>query len=123
MVGSRVVQHEPKIMAKAVFMGKSIINMSDHMLHLDKTKVISQGLNFCPTTDMDLIGLTADTEEFIRRCINARFISCAHKIAQNITQAQRNSIHALNTNRNIVTKPVDKGGAIVVQNRTDYCKE
>eukprot|EP00061_Rhincodon_typus_P007939 g30108.t1 len=59
----------------------------------------------------------------IKRCINARFISRAHKIAQNITQAQCNAIHALKTNHNVVIKPADKGGAIVIQNRMDFCKE
>eukprot|EP00061_Rhincodon_typus_P012161 g37724.t1 len=59
----------------------------------------------------------------VRRYINAKFVSCAHKIAQNITQAQRNAIHALKSNHNIVIKPADKGGAIVIQNRMDYCRE
>eukprot|EP00061_Rhincodon_typus_P014990 g42409.t1 len=58
-----------------------------------------------------------------RRCVNARFISRAHNIAQNVTQAQCNAIHILNTNRNIVIKPVDKGGVIVTQSRMDCCKE
>ncbi|XP_067848012.1 uncharacterized protein [Heptranchias perlo] len=59
----------------------------------------------------------------VRRCVNARFISRTHKTVQNVTRAQRNAIDALKTNRNIVIKPADKGGAIVIQNRTDYCKE
>eukprot|EP00061_Rhincodon_typus_P010908 g35545.t1 len=59
----------------------------------------------------------------IRRCVNARFISHAHKVAQNVTQAQHNAIHVLKTNHNIVIKPADKGGAMIIQNRTDYCKE
>eukprot|EP00061_Rhincodon_typus_P008207 g30618.t1 len=59
----------------------------------------------------------------IRRCVNSRFISHIHKVVQIVMQAQRNAIHALKTNRNIIIKPVDKGAAIVIQNRTDYCKE
>eukprot|EP00061_Rhincodon_typus_P015188 g42723.t1 len=59
----------------------------------------------------------------IRECINARFISHTHKVVQNIIQAQHNAIRALKTNCNIVIKPADKGGAIVIQNRTDYCGE
>eukprot|EP00061_Rhincodon_typus_P009478 g33023.t1 len=43
--------------------GKSIINLSDHTLQPDEFKVLS----FCAITKMDLIGLTAVTEEFIRR--------------------------------------------------------
>eukprot|EP00061_Rhincodon_typus_P001043 g13547.t1 len=59
----------------------------------------------------------------IRECVNARFISCTHKVVQNVTQAQRNAIRALKTNRNTVIKPAYKGESIVIQNRTDYCKE
>eukprot|EP00061_Rhincodon_typus_P002833 g18594.t1 len=59
----------------------------------------------------------------IRECVNTRFISCSQKVVQNITQVQRNAIRALKTNRDIVIKPADKGGAIATQNRTDYCRE
>eukprot|EP00061_Rhincodon_typus_P017302 g45939.t1 len=55
----------------------------------------------------------------VRRCVNIRFISRTHKV-QNITQAQRNAIRTLKTNCNIVIKPADKGGTIVIQNRTDH---
>eukprot|EP00061_Rhincodon_typus_P007202 g28657.t1 len=47
--------------------GKSIVNLTDHTLQPDKIEVLSQGLDFCPTTKMDPIRLAADTEEFIRR--------------------------------------------------------
>ncbi|XP_072414187.1 uncharacterized protein [Chiloscyllium punctatum] len=59
----------------------------------------------------------------VRKYVNARFISRPHKVEQDITHSQRNAIHTLKTNHNIVIKPADKGGAIVIQNRTDYCKE
>ncbi|XP_072357570.1 uncharacterized protein [Scyliorhinus torazame] len=59
----------------------------------------------------------------VRSHVNARFISRIHKTAPNVTQAQRNAIRALKTNRSIVIKPADKGGATIVLNRTDYCKE
>eukprot|EP00061_Rhincodon_typus_P010665 g35138.t1 len=59
----------------------------------------------------------------VRECVNARFISCTHKVVQNITQEQRNTIRGLKTNRNIGIKSADKGGAIVIQNRTNYCKK
>eukprot|EP00061_Rhincodon_typus_P011467 g36497.t1 len=59
----------------------------------------------------------------VRRFINARFISRSHKIVQNVTHVQCNGIHALETIRNIIIKPADKGGAIVIPNRTDYCEE
>eukprot|EP00061_Rhincodon_typus_P008109 g30439.t1 len=58
-----------------------------------------------------------------RRCVNVRLISRAHKAVQNVTQAQRHAIHVLNTNRNIVIKPAEKAGDIVIQNRMDYCRE
>eukprot|EP00061_Rhincodon_typus_P005458 g24992.t1 len=150
----------------------------------DKINILGQGLNFCPTTKLDPIGLMADTEEFIRRMrlweffhkpqdvsseppetttvleqssekyvverpkrelnwtppeghcprfdlytqairrhVSDGFISCPHMEVQNISQAQCMAIQALKTNHNIVIKPADKGGAIIKQNRTDYCKE
>eukprot|EP00061_Rhincodon_typus_P018927 g48319.t1 len=46
---------------------KSIVNLSDHTLQLDKIEALSQGLNSCPTTKMDPIGHAADTEEFHRQ--------------------------------------------------------
>eukprot|EP00061_Rhincodon_typus_P005975 g26130.t1 len=55
--------------------------------------------------------------------MNSRFISRTHNAVQNVTQAQRNASHVLKTRCNIIIKPADKGEAIVMQNRTDYCKE
>eukprot|EP00061_Rhincodon_typus_P004192 g21965.t1 len=46
---------------------KSIVNLSDCTLQLDKIEALSQGLNFCPTIKMDPLGLTADTVEFTWR--------------------------------------------------------
>eukprot|EP00061_Rhincodon_typus_P005362 g24780.t1 len=69
----------------------------------------------CPRLDM--------YAQAIRKCFNARFISCTHKVAQNVTQAQYNAIHVLKINHNIIIKPADKGGAIVIQNGMDYCTE
>eukprot|EP00061_Rhincodon_typus_P003853 g21127.t1 len=47
--------------------GNSIVNLPDHTLQPDGIKVLSRGLNFCPTAKTSPVGLTADTEEFIRR--------------------------------------------------------
>ena len=41
----------------------------------------------------------------------------------NVTQAQKASISELLSNKNIVIKPADKGGATVIQNRSDYITE
>eukprot|EP00061_Rhincodon_typus_P015315 g42924.t1 len=46
--------------------GKSIVNLFDHTLQPDD-RVLSQGLNFCPTTKTDPTDLAADTAEFIRQ--------------------------------------------------------
>ena len=42
---------------------------------------------------------------------------------RNITESQKSSISELLSNRNIVIKPADKGGATVIQNRMDYITE
>ena len=42
---------------------------------------------------------------------------------QNLTISERKSLKDLSKDKNIVTKPADKGGAIVVLNTVDYIKE
>ena len=42
---------------------------------------------------------------------------------QNITREQRNAIKELQNNTEIVIKPADKGGAMVILNRADYIRE
>ena len=42
---------------------------------------------------------------------------------QKITKEQRLAIKALQSNKNIVIKPADKGGAMVILNREDYVRE
>eukprot|EP00061_Rhincodon_typus_P005726 g25591.t1 len=117
--------------------GKSIVNLSDQTLQLDKINVLSWGLSFCPITKMDPIGEKESNwtppegrcPEFdryaqaTREHVNARFISPSHKLAQHVTQTQCNDLHVLKTNHNIVIKSAGKGGAIVIQNRMDYYKE
>ena len=48
-------------------------------------------------------------------------IQCPRR--QNISKEQRSAIKELYNNTNIVIKPADKGGAIVILNREDYIKE
>eukprot|EP00061_Rhincodon_typus_P014028 g40792.t1 len=156
----------PQLKVDGTTAGKSIINLSDHTVQPDEIEILSGGLNFYPTTNMDPTGLTADIEEFIRRMrlqeffqdvssepnetnnepdqstersmvesakmesdwtpprghcpgfdryaqairesINAKFISCTLRVVQNVTQEQRNTIHDLKTNCNIVSKPADE---------------
>ena len=42
---------------------------------------------------------------------------------QNITKEERDSIRSLSSNKDIVIKPADKRGAIVILNRSDYISE
>ena len=61
--------------------------------------------------------------EALRRTVNAHIIKNERQTKHNITKPQRNAICALKKNRDIVIKSADKGGAIVIQNTTDYCNE
>ena len=42
---------------------------------------------------------------------------------QNITRQQRDAIKALQSNKDIIIKPADKGGAMVILNKEDYIRE
>jgi hypothetical protein len=45
------------------------------------------------------------------------------KISQNITPEERIALQELSTNRDIIIKPAEKGGAIVIMNTVDYINE
>ena len=45
------------------------------------------------------------------------------KHRENITPGERCAIESLKNNKEIIIMPVDKGGAVLVQDRTDYLKE
>jgi len=155
---------------------KSIINLSNYTISPAETEVITYGLTFCPTTELDPTALAADTEEFIRRqrlkeffhtteeptpttdapttkipqrkkkesnftppegrcrkldtyaevlrkSIIANYINKTRRIHHNLKPLQRQAIKSLKRNKDIVIKPADKGGAVVIQNRTDYITE
>ena len=42
---------------------------------------------------------------------------------QNITEAENKALKSLCQNTNIVIKPADKGGAVVIMNKVDYINE
>eukprot|EP00061_Rhincodon_typus_P013024 g39133.t1 len=98
---AREVQHHEDILVRSILYddGSSFVWFDDNV-------VICLAVKLKPSGD----------------AFNARFISCADKVTQNVTQPQH-TIRALKTNHNIVIKPAHKVGAIVIQNRTDYSKE
>jgi hypothetical protein len=61
-----------------------------------------------------------------------RFLNCVTQDAldfspvsklSNLTRKQQQAIKSLQNNKEIVIKPADKGGAIVIWNKTDYLAE
>ncbi|XP_048452578.1 dynein axonemal heavy chain 8-like [Rhincodon typus] len=72
-------------------MGKCIVNLCDHTLQLDEIEVLSQGLNYCPSTKMDPIGLMADTEKFIRRMRLSEFFRDVSKSGRIIAGLSKGS--------------------------------
>ena len=46
-----------------------------------------------------------------------------NNIKQNVTRDERRSLRSLSRNRNLIFKPADKGGALVIQDTKDYAKE
>ena len=45
------------------------------------------------------------------------------KLHDNLSSNQRKALHDLKSNNNIVSKPADKGGSIVIMNKDNYMKE
>ena len=68
-----------------------------------------------------------DTDSFVStvNCHLETFLSHTHfiKSQRNITSSQGRVIKELQSIRDIVIKPADKGGTIVIQNRSGYIKE
>ena len=60
-------------------------------------------------------------------CRQNEYDLLSHKVPknnfQNLTRSERDAIKSLMANKNIVIKPADKGGAVVVMNVTDYINE
>ena len=60
-------------------------------------------------------------------CRQNEYDLLSHKVPknnfQNLTRSERDAIKSLMANKNIVVKPADKGGAVVVMNVTDYINE
>ena len=61
--------------------------------------------------------------EVLRKSVIANYINKSRRIHHNLTPLQRQATRSLKQNREIVIKPADKGGAVVIQNRTDYIAE
>ncbi|XP_073443832.1 uncharacterized protein [Dendrobates tinctorius] len=58
-----------------------------------------------------------------RHLIKSPIIDTNRRQASNISAQKRKAIQSLKTNKEIIIKPADKGGAIVMMNTSDYMKE
>ncbi|KAG6932668.1 hypothetical protein G0U57_020942, partial [Chelydra serpentina] len=61
--------------------------------------------------------------ECFRRCAQAEIVEKQHRLPHNLSRAERNAIQSLRNNPDIIIKEADKGGAVVIMNRSDYQKE
>lgn len=145
----------------------AIINLSDTSLSTDEVKLLSKGLNFCPTRkSFDEFHLLRDLDNFARKlrlheyfldkpsnipktprhqtsdwtpnshrdkCLDLYINAVQKDILQeyhrqkgkreNMTKSEKKSMQNLTSRTDIIIKPADKGGAIVVLNTTDYLQE
>lgn len=145
----------------------SIVNLSDTSLSADEVKLLSKGLNFCPTTRLfDEYHLLRDLDNFARnlrlreyfldrplnpektyrhrtndwtpsssrdKCLDLYITAVQKDILQeyhkqkgrreNLTKPEKACLKNLASRTDIIIKPADKGGAIVVMNTTDYIEE
>ncbi|CAM4659432.1 unnamed protein product, partial [Lepidochelys olivacea] len=61
--------------------------------------------------------------ECFRRRARAEIVEKQHHLPHNLSHAERNAIHSLRNNSDIIIKKADKGGAVVVMNRSEYEQE
>lgn len=142
-----------------------LINLSDKVLTTNQLSVLSKGLNFVPTYEVDSFEVKTELFRFFRK-IKLRYMFkdsktqelsipvfkkkskfnplCPNPSIQtfcrivegeilgkyksnapysNISLNEKLAIQELSRDTDIIIKPADKGGAIVVQNMADYQKE
>ncbi|CAM4618796.1 unnamed protein product [Lepidochelys olivacea] len=61
--------------------------------------------------------------ECFRRRARAEIVEKQHHLPHNLSHAERNAIHSLRNNSDIIIKKADKGGAVVIMNRSEYEQE
>ena len=59
----------------------------------------------------------------LRKFVNAQFMCRQRRTVHNLTTVQRRAIKTLKSNDDIIIKPADKGGAVVIMDREEYHKE
>eukprot|EP00061_Rhincodon_typus_P009978 g33887.t1 len=72
----------------------------------DKIEVLSQWLNYCPTTKVDPIGLVADSEEFIRRMRVQEFFHKPQGVSSEPNETTNEPEQS--TERSVVQRPKKK---------------
>ncbi|XP_048682969.1 uncharacterized protein LOC125625217 isoform X2 [Caretta caretta] len=61
--------------------------------------------------------------ECFRRRARAEIVEKQHHLPHNLSRAEHNAIHSLRNNSDIIIKKADKGGAVVIMNRSEYEQE
>ncbi|CAM4539213.1 unnamed protein product [Lepidochelys kempii] len=61
--------------------------------------------------------------ECFRRRARAEIVEKQHHLPHNLSHAEHNAIHSLRNNSDIIIKKADKGGAVVIMNRSEYEQE
>ena len=113
------------------FIERTVVNLTDRVLTEEETSVLAKGGNFAVTPSFvpveDIIanvesgirGLPEHESEEIRGEV-ARILRKAKKPVSNLPAKERNALKSLNSDKDIIILPADKGNATVIMSTAVY---
>ncbi|XP_071136384.1 uncharacterized protein [Mytilus edulis] len=103
----------------------TVVNLSSVALSETETKVLSKGLNFCPTPGkIDSILLEDDLDKLARSFrIKEYFSKDTTTTFNNLSSEENEAVRLLKNRDDIIIKPADKSSAVIVMDRCDHIQK